>query len=113
VNDSTTACDPFGTGETEDYRVFINTAPTGTAASKAARVNVYPNPAMNQIFVQGLRAGDALYLSDISGKVIVVQQVLADGLHTMHMDGISSGLYFLTVKNPADGDTQTLRLIKQ
>jgi hypothetical protein len=59
------------------------------------------------------RAGDALYLSDISGKVIVVQQVLADGLHTMHMDGISSGMYFLTVKNPADGDTQTLRLIKQ
>jgi hypothetical protein len=113
VNDSTTACDPFGTGETEDYRVFINTAPTGTAAWQTARVNVYPNPAMNQIFVQGLRAGDALYLSDISGKVIVVQQVLADGLHTMHMDGISSGMYFLMVKNPADGDTQTLRLIKQ
>lgn len=113
VNDSTSACDAFGTGETEDYRVLINAGPTGLTSGQISRISVAPNPAHDIIMLNGLQQGDEFVLTDISGKLIMMQRIFINGVHEVSLKGVSPGLYFLSVKNPADGVVHSLRIIKQ
>ena len=113
VNDSTSACDQFGTGETEDYRVTINAGPTGIAAGLNSRVNAAPNPVSDLLSLSGMKSGDELLLCDLRGKVMLAEKLTTDGTHTLSLQKISAGMYILTVKNPAEGGVQSLRIIKQ
>jgi hypothetical protein len=113
VNDSTSACDQFGTGETEDYRVTINAGPTGIAAGLNSRVNAAPNPVNDLLSLSGMKSGDELLLCDLSGKVMLAEKLTTDGTHTLSLQKVSAGMYILTVKNPAEGGVQSLRIIKQ
>ncbi|WP_028980269.1 T9SS type A sorting domain-containing protein [Sporocytophaga myxococcoides] len=64
----------------------------------AGKINVYPNPAKEFISVEGLLAGDAISIMDLSGRVVK----LFDGSqNTLSISGVEAGMYILEVNNQA------------
>jgi hypothetical protein len=112
VNDSTTACDAFGTGETEDYRVFINSGPVGLLSSANSELNLYPNPASNFIQLSGAAAGSIWQIADLTGKQMKLDRISTEGVQVIDIRELASGMYFLMVNHPAAGGVQTFRFIK-
>ena len=71
----------------------------------------YPNPANDYITIKYAADTESdLYLFDVSGK-IVIQEKLQSGTTNISIDNLSSGFYFLHVKNNSTSFTN--KLIKQ
>jgi hypothetical protein len=82
-----------------------------TSVIENANLNVYPNPAQNQVTLQWENnAGiDAYQIMDISGRVLISNLVDSTaGMEKISLDKLSSGLYLLSVQQ---GDArQVIRL---
>jgi len=82
-----------------------------TSVIENANLNVYPNPAQNQVTLQWENnAGiDAYQIMDISGRVLISNVVDSTaGMEKISLDKLSSGLYLLSVQQ---GDArQVIRL---
>ena len=102
LNDSTTACSPFGSGETEDYFIQINT-PLGinTNTFSAENIYVYPNPATTELFLSGsFPLNEVLYLQfyDINGNLLYKQSNLFTGqIIRIDTHTFDEGLYLLKI----------------
>ncbi|MBO9702908.1 MAG: T9SS type A sorting domain-containing protein [Sporocytophaga sp.] len=64
----------------------------------AGKINVYPNPAREYISVEGLQAGDAVSIMDLSGRVV---KLLDGSQNTLSLSGLEDGMYILEVNNQA------------
>jgi hypothetical protein len=82
-----------------------------TSVIENANLNVYPNPAQNQVTLQWENnAGiDAYQIMDISGRVLISNVVDSTaGMEKISLDKLTSGLYLLSVQQ---GDArQVIRL---
>jgi len=76
------------------------------------QVMVYPVPATNQLFIELLRANTGSYiLTDVTGKEIV-QGTLKQGLNSVEVESMKTGIYFITVQTAA-GDQLIRKIIKE
>ncbi|MCG8410199.1 MAG: C25 family cysteine peptidase [Bacteroidales bacterium] len=109
-NSAPTACETFTYGEVEDYTVNvtatrekatvldINAEPLGNELPML--VNVFPNPANDQISVQlnsGERVGE-ISIYDMSGKVVKVDQINGSE-KTMSISELPKGIYFISIED--------------
>ncbi len=64
-------------------------------------LEVYPNPAQNILFVNYTLTQGVYKLSvlDLTGKQIILQSELSQGLHTVDISALSEGIYFLRVQD--------------
>lgn len=58
-------------------------------------LNVYPNPANNQITLSSNKIIDKIEIIDFSGKLISVKQLIPAYEHSIELNKLSSGLYFI------------------
>jgi hypothetical protein len=65
-------------------------------------LNVFPNPAVNTLSVNGITGKTVLQLYDAFGKLVMEQE--ADGNTTINTAGLTEGIYTLSVD---DGKTKT------
>lgn len=97
VNSNSNACTTFGSGETEDYIINIDTLQIvqGVAAIKNdVYLKVYPNPAKTSITIaQTLLKEGQLTIYDMQGKV-VKQEQLSENLQTISTEKLDNGIYF-------------------
>ncbi|MBL7707357.1 MAG: VCBS repeat-containing protein [Taibaiella sp.] len=77
-------------------------------AHPAAEVNIYPNPAHQDLWVQSSFSGPALIL-DIYGKITKRVKLVA-GKNQVDTEELPSGIYLLTF--PGNKDATTLKFIK-
>lgn len=74
---------------------------TDTILGTNSSINLYPNPATNQVMIS-YKGRDSLYsavITDISGKMIrQIDFKNFDGEKAIDLEGVSSGLYFITIK---------------
>lgn len=76
------------------------------------QVMVYPVPATNHLFIELLRANSGSYiLTDVTGKEIV-QGTLNQGLNSVGLEIVKTGIYFITVQTAA-GDQLIRKIIKE
>ncbi|MFA7379790.1 MAG: PKD domain-containing protein [Bacteroidia bacterium] len=76
------------------------------------QVMVYPVPATNLLFIELLRANTGSYiLTDVTGKEIV-QGTLKQGLNSVGLETVKTGIYFITVQTAA-GDQLIRKIIKE
>jgi PKD repeat protein len=76
------------------------------------QVMVYPVPATNLLFIELLRANTGSYiLTDGTGKEIV-QGTLKQGLNSVEVESMKTGIYFITVRTAA-GDQLIRKIIKE
>lgn len=87
---------------------FETLAVQGTSDSK---MQLYPNPAKNEIFVDW-KSSDAVYsILDPKGSLVVKKATLAKGKNKIDISKLPSGLYFIEIS--VAGKSSTTKFIKQ
>ena len=71
-----------------------------------------PNPAREQVWIQGVHATDAVRVLDASGREVAVSQWRQGAVIQLELNGLSSGMYHVAVTAP-NGATTTARLAVQ
>ena len=74
-------------------------------------ISIYPNPSRDRIFFKNLdqlKGIHTMELLDNNGRVVSVKH---DNFHSMQIDTLSDGLYFISITHSSG--VETLRLIKQ
>lgn len=79
-----------------------------TTIEKNNELRIFPNPAHQTITINGVKAGDALILSDMNGHTIFESdRIIGD----IDISGIQNGIYFLRIEN--GDDMRVVRFVKQ
>ncbi len=76
--------------------------------TKQVQLRVYPNPASDYVYVNGVDNGD-LTISDMSGKVLISSRIAENT--AIDISTLSAGVYMLKVKS-AEGDYSVKLLVK-
>ncbi len=71
---------------------------------------IYPNPAKDKLYIDGLTNYTALKITDAGGR-IMLQQNISTRLKHIDTRLLNAGVYLLTVSS--DTETQTIKFIKQ
>ena len=109
------AIDPCGTstyGETEDYSINI-TSGAGLNDNPLAQVQVYPNPANEELFVdlKDLENVSNISILDINGKQVVSKDKIQEGVNSFDISSLKAGVYQVRISQ--NGYQYTQRIIKQ
>ena len=78
----------------------------GVSSVKTADVTVYPNPATDVVFINGVEAADVTVTS-VSGAVVLK----ANGVNQINVADLNAGIYLLTVAT--ENGVSTTRIIKK
>lgn len=96
VNTSVNACTTFGSGETEDYIITIDTLAIVQGVSNVKHdeyVKVYPNPASTSITIaQTKLKNGVIYIYDLQGRLIV-NEILNENINTISTNELENGIY--------------------
>ena len=79
---------------------------TNTLDLHTTEIKVFPNPAHNQIFLQGLNSPSTLQLLDLQGKIVQQWHQFTDGV--LELDHHHPGIYFMRAMNKSGVFTQKL-----
>ena len=99
----------------QEFRGIVNAINgTGDAVREAGVRNwsLMPNPAREQVWVQGVQATDAVRVLDASGREVAVSQWRQGAVIQLELNGLSAGMYHVAVTAP-NGSTTTARLAVQ
>lgn len=72
---------------------------------------VFPNPAQNEININGVESGSVMELMDLTGKVMVSQKVVGNNT-IISTENISNGIYFVRIENKGVVSTQKVIISK-
>jgi PKD repeat protein len=75
------------------------------------QINIYPNPTTQQLIIENATNGTQLAIYDISGK-LVIQQQLNTPKEWINVSTLSSGMYLIRMTNK-DGKQAQTKLMKQ
>ncbi len=116
-NDSSTVCTTFGSGETEDYYVYI-TYPLGVEklADNHAQVTVYPNPAINQITI----AANFIHNENIHADIYAINGSLVSQNESKYtgeplnidISALEAGIYFVKISTKEYTSTKKIIISK-
>lgn len=69
------------------------------AESESGKINIYPNPAHNKIYINGLSADTnyAVKIMDMNGKIWIQTDLGKDG--SLNISGLKSGLYVIQIQS--------------
>ena len=98
----------------QEFRAIVNavTGADGVSDARPVEWNVMPNPARDQVWVQGVPAEAVLSLMDASGREVDVTQWRQGAAVQLAFGGLSSGMYHLALTLP-NGQTASKRLAIQ
>lgn len=68
----------------------------GEQNSNAPEVKIYPNPAVDYVFVEG-SFGATVYLFDLSGRCVATSRVASSGVAKLDLSAVATGDYILSV----------------
>jgi hypothetical protein len=116
-NDSITVCATFGSGETEDYYIYID-YPAGIkqTENKAYQVSVYPNPATNEISI----IGNFTRNENITTSIYAINGSLVSQTENKYINEplrvdvstLEAGIYFLKISTKEYTTTQKIIISK-
>ena len=99
----------------QEFSAIVNAINgTGDSVHEAGLRNwsLMPNPAREQVWVQGVHATDDVRVVDASGREVVVAQWRQGAVIQLELNGLSAGMYHVAVTAP-NGATTTARLAVQ
>ena len=99
----------------QEFSAIVNAINgTGDAVHEAGLRNwsLMPNPAREQVWVQGVHATDVVRVVDASGREVAVAQWRQGAVIQLELNGLSAGMYHVAVTAP-NGATTTARLAVQ
>ncbi|MBW6480040.1 MAG: T9SS type A sorting domain-containing protein [Bacteroidales bacterium] len=63
------------------------------------QVKVYPNPARDRIYIQGMNPHEitSLMMTDLSGKVVFKEIIIDGNSYNLELSAVPSGIYLLNI----------------
>jgi len=98
------------TSGTPELSLTFNTNSIKTLAKENV-VLAYPNPANNEIFINGLTKSSFISIFDISGRSIIKKMMSNQKNMRLDVSGFEAGIYFIKVSNGRQD--QMIRFMKQ
>ena len=77
--------------------------------NKKYSVALYPNPAKDELFIDGIGYYQKVQITDANGKVIMTQNV-KPGMYSINISTLKAGTYVVTLSG--NDDTQSLKFVK-
>ena len=75
----------------------------------SSSISVYPNPAKEKLYINGVSDFSKVVITDATGKIIS-RSILSSGEHFLNISHLSKGIYFLKIER--GGNLQTLKFFK-
>ncbi|MES2656086.1 MAG: T9SS type A sorting domain-containing protein [Bacteroidota bacterium] len=97
----------WGTEATEKYIFDEVTTGVKLIAKPATELNVYPNPAANEINIAAL-PNSTLYLFDVSGKLVLSTEV---GNSKVDVSGLDNGIYTAQLVNALNNTSAVSKIV--
>ncbi len=72
---------------------------TGLNVPGAVEINLYPNPAHNELFIEHAPANSVFTLFDLKGQVLLEQAGSSPERQTINVEGLNNGLYLLRIQS--------------
>jgi len=91
------------------------TDPTGIAGNEyMPALRVYPNPFTSTLFMDGLRNGDFIRITDASGRTVQLSRCRMESgqVFALHTESLARGMYFLQIIGHK-GQSKVLKIQKQ
>ena len=101
----------YSPSENTPIRTALNNALLAASVSPVGsntNIEVFPNPASENIHITSQVTANEVSISDLSGKIVLTQLFPEAGQHTLSLNGLQQGLYFITVRNQSGVLTQKL-----
>lgn len=86
------------------YDVICNQVSSREELAIGNEVKLYPNPAINEINLGGVKNNSGVLITDISGKTVYQGTAVSD-LHRISTRDFSSGVYFIRITSETDSQT--------
>lgn len=90
------------------YGTFIDIS-TGNDIYTISGINIFPNPASDNILIEGLKTNQ-ITIIDLNGKT-VMNQIITSQTITLNIESMNSGTYF--IKTFVDNNPITIKFIKE
>ncbi len=82
----------------------------GIATGENKEISIFPNPAGNQVFVQGVSRNSKIELYNVGGQLLMEQMAVNNNLQTIELSSLQPGVYIVKVVGE---NSKTLKLIKK
>jgi len=95
---------------------FFVSPPLGINDVQNTAMKAYPNPAgdfCSMEIEEKWKSNSELILSDVSGKILLVQSTQSAGLLNLNLSQLESGIYILYLQHFSGKKSEPLRLVKQ
>ena len=75
-----------------------------------AKANIYPNPAKNRVYIEGVLDISEVTLYDLTGKMVLQRREFEDS--SLNISSLKSGLYIIRVSDSHNAVTVKKLIIK-
>ena len=75
------------------YDVFVKSDPLAVGGESHEKPAIYPNPARESVFIDGLEEGEMIGVFNMEGQL--VRSVKADSDRKIDVRGLPSGIYYV------------------
>jgi len=109
--DATTRTLNIAANQGGKFKVTFESTPktyTSVASLQPDQINVFPNPTRGLIKVDGLKEVSKISVIDLTGKVLLEEQVQGNSSHNVDMSHLNTGIYFVVLQQNSG-----IRLIKK
>jgi hypothetical protein len=109
-----TATNNIGTGDASaPSNAVTPSAPTGIVDSGTLALKLYPNPAIDILTIAGLQGGEAIKITDLSGRIVRTSLAVAQpGATTLNVGTLPKGVYLVRI-TLSDKTVKVLKLAKK
>jgi len=100
--------------DANNQRIRKTYAPTAVENTQTiANVEIYPSPAGEMLFVDGLSKGDKLSVMDVTGRVVVSAEVTNGGVEQLNVTSLAQGVYMLNITTVSGNGKAVVRFVKE
>jgi hypothetical protein len=85
----------------------------GMSSSPISGLAIYPNPVKDLVYLDGIRGSAVVEVRNILGSVVKLMNVEQEGVVTISMADLSSGVYFIRIYTEYDKQAVTFRAVKR
>ncbi|MDD3739865.1 MAG: C10 family peptidase [Bacteroidales bacterium] len=97
-------------GQSDGWELNYETIVLGVNSNNLnSDINVYPNPANDEIFIYGLDSKSKIIVQDMSGRIVYNEEFLVNS--KIDISAFASGIYILKIENQEEN--KTLKFVKE
>ncbi len=101
--------DTWGYGKINVYEAIkLAEKKVGLVSNEQGTINVFPNPAKDILYIEGLENNALIQVYDLNGKKLIEKNINGE---TLDVKSLTSGVYILNINN--FDKTETLKFIKK